>query len=188
MNCNTTHYRANSSSVPGDPTGNIWVYSEQGIGTTFKIYLPRVVAALEPAPPVVVQSSTAHGSETILLVEDEEGIRSLVRGILQTHGYTVLDAGRPNEALEISRKFRGRIHLLFTDVVMPQMSGREVAELIGADRPDTKVLYMSGYTDQAIAHHGVLDPAVPFLQKPFSPDALARKVREVLDVVPSGAS
>ena len=122
-----------------------------------------------------------HGGETILLVEDEDSIRSLVQGILRSRGYTVLEAGRPLEALEISRNFAKPIHLLFTDVVMPQMSGREVAEQISAARPDTKVLYMSGYTDQAIAHHGVLNPGVPFLQKPFTPDALAHKVREVLD-------
>ena len=165
--------------------GNIWVYSELGVGTTFKIYLPRVVASMEPAQPMLIRTSQPQGSETILLVEDEESIRSLVLRILQAHGYTVLEAGRPHEALEISKRFDGPIHLLFTDVVMPQMSGREVAERISASRPNTKVLYMSGYTDQAIAHHGVLNPGVPFLQKPFTPDALAQKVREVLDTVPS---
>ena len=165
--------------------GNIWVYSEPGMGTTFKIYLPRVVASVEPPPPMLIRASQPQGSETILLVEDEEGIRSLVLGILQARGYTVLEAGRPHEALEISKKFDGPIHLLFTDVVMPQMSGREVAEQISAARPNTKVLYMSGYTDHAIAHHGVLNPGVPFLQKPFTPEALTQKVREVLDVVPS---
>jgi PAS domain S-box-containing protein len=166
--------------------GNIWVYSEPGRGTTFKIYLPRVVASLEPAPAKVLRASQPQGSETILLVEDEEGIRSLVLGILRAHGYTVLEAGRPLEALAISKKFEGPIHLLFTDVVMPQMSGRDVAEKICASRKNTKVLYMSGYTDQAIAHHGVLNPGVPFLQKPFTPAALTQKVREVLDMVPSG--
>ncbi len=165
--------------------GNIWVYSEPGMGTTFKIYLPRVVAAVEAPPPMLIRTSQPHGSETILLVEDEDGIRSLVLGILRGRGYTVLEAGRPMEALEISKKFEGHIHLLFTDVVMPQMSGREVAAKISAARPHTKVLYMSGYTDHAIAHHGVLNPGVPFLQKPFTPDALTQKVREVLDLVPS---
>jgi signal transduction histidine kinase/CheY-like chemotaxis protein len=166
--------------------GNIWVYSELGLGTSFKIYLPRVVAYAEPLPPVIIPTSKPLGSETILLVEDEDSIRSLVLGILQAHGYTVLEAGRPREALEISKKFEGPIHLLFTDVVMPQMSGREVAEQRSSERHDTKVLYMSGYTDQAIAHHGVLNPGVPFLQKPFTPEALTRKVREVLDRVTSG--
>ena len=164
--------------------GNIWVYSELGVGTTFKIYLPRVVASMEPAQPLLIRTSQPQGSETILLVEDEESIRSLVLRILQAHGYTVLEAGRPYEALEISKRFDGPIHLLFTDVVMPQMSGREVAERISAARPNTKILYMSGYTDQAIAHHGVLNPGVPFLQKPFTPEALTLKVREVLDTVP----
>jgi CheY-like chemotaxis protein len=166
--------------------GNVWVYSELGIGTTFKIYLPRVVAAAEPTRPVALPASQPQGSETILLVEDEEGIRSLVRGILQARGYTVLEAARPHEALEISKNFEGPIHLLFTDVVMPQMSGREVAEKISVIRPAAKVLYMSGYTDNAIAHHGVLNPGVPFLQKPFTPFALAQKVREVLDKDPLG--
>ena len=165
--------------------GYIWVYSELGLGTTFKMYLPRVVAVVEPPQPALIRTSHAQSSETILLVEDEESIRSLVHGILRGCGYTVLNAGRPQEALEISEQFDGPIHLLFTDVVMPQMNGREVAEKISASRPNTKVLYMSGYTDQAIAHHGVLNPGVPFLQKPFTPDALTQKVREVLDMVPS---
>ncbi len=165
--------------------GNVWVYSEPGAGTTFKIYLPRVVETVEPPQPALIRASQPQGSETILLVEDEESIRSLVLGILQAHGYKVLGAGHPHEALDISKKFEGPIHLLFTDVVMPQMNGREVAEQISAARPNTKVLYMSGYTDHAIAHHGVLNPGVPFLQKPFSPEALAHKVREVLDMVPS---
>jgi CheY-like chemotaxis protein len=164
--------------------GNIWVYSEPGIGATFKIYLPRVVASVESPAPILIRTSQPLGSETILLVEDEDSIRSLVLGILRGRGYTVLEAGRPHEALEISKKFEGHIHLLFTDVVMPQMSGREVAAQIGAARPKTKVLYMSGYTDHAIAHHGVLNPGVPFLQKPFTPDALTQKVREVLDIAP----
>jgi PAS domain S-box-containing protein len=165
--------------------GNIWVYSERGHGTTFKIYLPRVTSPPVVPEPVVVSTSPPQGSETILLVEDEESIRSLVLSILQAHGYTVLEAGGPLDALEISKNFEKPIHLLFTDVVMPQMSGREMAEQISAVRPDTKVLYMSGYTDQAIAHHGVLAPGVPFLQKPFTPEALAQKVREVLDKVHS---
>ena len=109
----------------------------------------------------------------------------LMLGLLQSRGYTVLEAGRPQDALEICKTFEGPIHLLFTDVVMPHMSGREVAEQVSAARPNTKVLYMSGYTDHAIAHHGVLNPGVPFLQKPFTPDLLAQKVREVLDMVPS---
>src|SRR5208282_1216597 len=118
--------------------GNVWVYSEPGAGTTFKIYLPRVVASVEPPQPALIRASQPQGSETILLVEDEESIRSLVQGILQSHGYKVLEAGHPLEALDISKKFEGPIHLLFTDVVMPQMSGREVAEQISSKRHDTK--------------------------------------------------
>jgi PAS domain S-box-containing protein len=163
--------------------GYIWVYSELGMGTTFKIYLPRVVAAVQPVPALPIPATQARGSETILLVEDEDGIRSLVAGILRGHGYKVLEADRPNTALEISKTFAGPIHLLFTDVVMPQMSGREVAAQISTARPATKILYMSGYTDHAIAHHGVLNPGVPFLQKPFTPESVTRKVREVLDAV-----
>jgi PAS domain S-box-containing protein len=168
--------------------GNVWVYSELGVGTTFKIYLPRVIASAEPSQAVVIPSYQPQGSETVLLLEDEESIRSLVMGILRGRGYTVLEASRPLEAIEICKKFENPIHLLLTDVVMPQMSGREAAEQVVALRPETKVLYMSGYTDQAIAHHGVLNPGVPFLQKPFTPDALAQKVREVLDMVAAGDS
>ena len=164
--------------------GNI-AFAVLGVGTTFKIYLPRVVAPVETPQPMLIPAPQTQGSETILLVEDEDSIRSLVLGILQSHGYTVLEAGRPQDALEICKTFEGPIHLLFTDVVMPHMSGREVAEQVSAARPNTKVLYMSGYTDHAIAHHGVLNPGVPFLQKPFTPDLLAQKVREGLDMVPS---
>jgi CheY-like chemotaxis protein len=165
--------------------GNIWVYSEPGMGTTFKIYLPRVIAPLQLTQPTLIATAQCTGSETILLVEDEEGIRSLVVGILRSRGYTVLEADRPSDALDISKNFEGPIHLLFTDVVMPQMSGRELAAQISAGRPTTKILYMSGYTNHAIAHHGVLNAGVPFLQKPFTPEALALKVREVLDAIPS---
>jgi PAS domain S-box-containing protein len=163
--------------------GYIWVYSEPGLGTTFKIYFPRVLAPVEPLPAVRIDPSHPQGSETILLVEDEESIRSLVLDILAKGGYKALEAGSAQQALEISRDYDDVIHLLLTDVVMPHMSGREVAEQITKARPSTKVLYMSGYTDHAIAHHGILRPGVPFLQKPFSPEALANKVREVLDTI-----
>jgi len=161
--------------------GNIWVYSELGRGTTFKVYLPRVAEIAPTAQMVKVPALPPQGSETVLVVEDEEGVRSLVRGILKVGGYTVLEASRPADALTTCERYEGPIHLLFTDVVMPQMNGRELAERLTVMRPDTKVLYMSGYTDDAIIHHGVLDRGTPFLQKPFTPDALARKVREVLD-------
>ncbi|HEY7783268.1 MAG TPA: PAS domain S-box protein [Pyrinomonadaceae bacterium] len=163
--------------------GNIWVYSELGKGTTFKVYLPvaeEVVSAtdMKPASPEIPQ-----GRETILLVEDEEMVRTLTCEVLQTCGYRVLSAANGEEACEISSNFEGDIDLIITDVVMPQMGGRDLAERLAATRPNTSVLYMSGYTDDAIVRHGVLDKNMPFLQKPFSPDSLARKVKEVLDDV-----
>jgi DNA-binding NtrC family response regulator len=130
------------------------------------------------------QATPPRGSETILLVEDEDGVRSLVRRVLQESGYTVLEASRPNEALTTCQRYEGLIHLLFTDVVMPQMSGRELAEKLSPLRPEMKTLYMSGYTDEAILHHGVLDPGMPFLQKPCTTEAIAHKVRQVLDASP----
>ena len=161
--------------------GSIWVDSQPGRGTTFRIVLPRVktpapAPAASPAPP-----APGRGSETILLVEDEGDLRALAREILETQGYTVLAAGDPEEALRLIAGFGGRIHLLLTDVVMPKMSGRELASRLAPARPDMKVLYMSGYTDDAIIHHGVLDPGFAFLSKPFTPGALASKVREVLE-------
>jgi two-component system cell cycle sensor histidine kinase/response regulator CckA len=132
--------------------GDIWVYSELGQGTTFKIYLPQVEEKVEDTEQVAAE--IPKGTETILLVEDEEMVRELLRNILEIEGYTVLVASHGSEALEICERHEGPLHL---------------------------VLYMSGYTDDAIVHHGVLDPGVAFLQKPFTPDAVARKVREVLD-------
>jgi PAS domain S-box-containing protein len=159
--------------------GNIWVYSEPGRGATFKVYLPRVdevedQPASEPAP------GTLTGSETILVVEDEPGVRELVRRVLERYGYRVLVAATPHDALELAARHVDPIHLLMSDVVLPEMSGRSLANQIVAQRPDIRVIYMSGYTDNAIVHHGVLDPDTPFLQKPFTPEALARKVRAVL--------
>jgi CheY-like chemotaxis protein len=160
--------------------GNIWVYSEPGRGTTFKIYLPRVEEAVEAARPAGAIAGSLRGSETVLLVEDEEAVRTLVHEVLERNGYTVLAARHGGEALLVCERHGGPIHLMVTDVVMPEMSGRELAERLASLRPAMKVLYVSGYTDDAIVHHGVLDPGTPFLEKPFSPDALARKVREVL--------
>jgi two-component system cell cycle sensor histidine kinase/response regulator CckA len=161
--------------------GSIWVYSERGLGTTFKIYLPRSEEPLdEPAeaPPPAIPLS---GTETILLVEDEPEVRRLVQKILDMHGYAVLSAASPAEAIAISRSRPGTIDILVTDVIMPGMNGRELARALSTARPDLRVLYMSGYTDAAIAHQGILDPGTAFLSKPFTPDVLARKVREVLD-------
>jgi PAS domain S-box-containing protein len=164
--------------------GHIWVYSELGRGTTFKIYLPRVhetARAVEPRPGL---TDMPPGSETVLVVEDEEAVRALTRHILEMCGYTVLEAGHGGEALLLGEQHQEPIHLLLTDVVMPHTSGRELADRLAAMHPEMKVLYISGYTDQALVHHGVLEPGVFLLQKPFSPEALAQKVREVLDAPP----
>jgi PAS domain S-box-containing protein len=160
--------------------GHVCVYSELGIGTTFKIYLPRVAAAGEaaerPAP-----EELPSGSETILLVEDEDQVRALVKGVLEEAGYIVLAASRGDAALALAEEHAGAIELLLTDVIMPGMSGRDLVHQLTPLRPTVRVLYMSGYTDDAIAHRGVLDDGVVLLQKPFSGTGLLRKVREVLD-------
>jgi two-component system, cell cycle sensor histidine kinase and response regulator CckA len=165
--------------------GHIWVYSEPGRGTTFKLYLPRVdepieTTAVEPDP-----SEPAQGHETILVVEDEPAVRDIVRHVLQARGYSVLQAQDGREALRISEQHDGPIDLLLTDVVMPGMNGRELAGRLASLHPTMPVIFMSGYTDTAVVHHGVLDPGTIFLQKPFTPDALARKVRQVLDPRPA---
>jgi len=160
--------------------GYVWVYSEPGRGTTFKIYLPRVDAPAESlAPPR--EAATLAGTETILLAEDDEMLRPLSKGLLEKLGYSVLDAENAVQALALANAHVGPIQLLVADVVMPGASGRELARRLAQSRPDTRVLYVSGYTDDAIVHHGMLEPGLNFLQKPFTPAALARKVREVLD-------
>ena len=164
--------------------GFIWVYSEPGQGATFKVYLPRVEESAERVEPPRAPREAFVGSETILLVEDEEAVRTLTRRVLQKCGYTVLAARNGGEALLLCEQHERPIHLMLTDVVMPQMSGRELAERLAPLRPEMKVLYMSGYTDNSIVHHGVLDAGASFLQKPFARDGLARKVREVLDARP----
>jgi signal transduction histidine kinase/ActR/RegA family two-component response regulator len=163
--------------------GFIWVYSEPGQGTTFKIYLPRVDEAPTVRPPSTATNSLL-GTETILLTEDAPALRAAAHQILERYGYTVLDAPSSTAALTLARSRAGPIHLLLTDVVMPGMSGRELAERFSANRPGVKVLYMSGYTNDAVVRHGVLRPGIAYLQKPFTPDGLARKVREVLDSAP----
>ena len=160
--------------------GYVWVYSEPGRGTTFKVYLPRVDAPADAvAPPR--ETGTLTGTETILLAEDDEMLRPLAKGLLAKLGYTVLEAENAERALAFAAAHTGPIQLLVADVVMPGASGRELARRLGQARPDTKVLYISGYTDDAIVHHGMLEPGLHFLQKPFTPAALARKVRDVLD-------
>jgi PAS domain S-box-containing protein len=160
--------------------GSVWVYSEVGKGTTFKVYLPRVDAAVEIAGETV-PPTTLRGSETILLVEDDDQVRIVARGILQRAGYHVIDARNAGEALLHSEKHPGTIHLLLSDVVMPQVSGPELAKRLASARPDMKVLCMSGYTDDSIVRHGVLEAHIAYIQKPITPETLTTRVREVLD-------
>ena len=165
--------------------GTIYVYSEPGRGTTFKIYLPRVAAPGPVESQATAKPTTVRGTETILVVEDEAGVRSLTCRVLGTFGYTVLEAENGGEALLIAEQHPEPIHLVLTDVVLPRMSGRKLAERLLRTRLDLRVLYMSGYADGAIISHGDLDPGTAFIQKPFTPDALAQKVREVLDAAPT---
>jgi len=161
--------------------GHIWVYSEVGHGSTFKIYLPQTHEADEPTigeHPVV---STTRGSETILLVEDDSQVRDLTRSILTARGYVVLAPADAQAALSMVEQDASKIRLLLTDVIMPGISGRELARQLLGRNPEIKVLYMSGYTENAIGQHGVLEPGTYFLQKPFTPPALTNKVREILD-------
>ena len=160
--------------------GYVLVQSEPGQGTTFRIYLPRVEDALEPVGTLGTSSSQNGGSETVLLVEDEESVRQLVRETLESKGYKVLEADNGEAALRIVSNHLDKIDMLITDVVMPGMSGRELSARLCASRPQTKVLYLSGYTEDAIGHEGVVDPDTAFLQKPFTLQMLSRKVREVL--------
>jgi len=161
--------------------GFVWVHSEPGQGSTFKVYLPRVEAELPEAPATNPPVASPRGSETILIAEDEDALRELSREVLESQGYRVLEARGGNEALEEARRHGGRIHLLLTDVVMPSLNGRELAEKLTAEHAAVKVLYMSGYTDDMVLRRGVLNEGTAFIQKPFTPDALVRRVRAVLD-------
>ena len=161
--------------------GHIWVYSEPGGGTTFKIYLP-VTEAVDVEVPVVATPVTLQGTETILLVEDQDEVRKVAHAILRRYGYHVIEARNAGEALLSCERHPRTIHLLLTDVVMPQISGRELAERLALVRPEMKVIYMSGYTENVIVHHGILDSGISYLQKPIAPEMLARRVREVLDL------
>jgi PAS domain S-box-containing protein len=165
--------------------GFIWVYSEVDRGTTFKIYLPQVTADVDRLVAEKASSGPTPGTETVLFVEDEESVRELVRDYLGRSGYRVLHAADGIQALETAGAHKGPIHILVTDVVMPRLSGRELVTRLSAARPDLKVLYISGYTDDSIFRHGVLEGGVAFLQKPFNLKDLAQKIREVLDGEPA---
>jgi two-component system, cell cycle sensor histidine kinase and response regulator CckA len=162
--------------------GYIWVYSEPGKGTTFKVYLPRVKDAVQASPELETLPRAARKhNETILLVEDEPAVRQLAQMVLSERGYTVLEALSPEDAERLAGHDGAEIHLLLTDVVMPGMSGRELARRLTGRYPHLRVLYMSGYTYNVIAQDGTLEEGISFLQKPFTPQVLTEKVREALD-------
>jgi len=170
---------ATAYGIVRQSNGHITVYSEPGHGTTFRVYLPKAEGNV--AATVAVETTTPSGTETVLLVEDDLNLRTLAHAILQQQGYIVLEAEDAADAIRIADQYAGSVHLLITDVVMPKMNGPAMARAIQEHRPDAKVLYMSGYTDEAIVRHGVLEPGTPFLQKPFTPGTLVRKIRQVLD-------
>ncbi len=162
-------------------SGYIWAYSELGRGTTFEVYLPKMAGDRKLDEKERTHVAELNGSETVLIVEDDDRLRNLALKILKKHGYMVLEAQDGEEALKVCEEHEGPVHLLLTDVVMPKMSGKEVAKNLQLLRPDTEVIYMSGYLDNTITHHGILAPGLNFLEKPFSPKDLARIVREVLN-------
>jgi CheY-like chemotaxis protein len=161
--------------------GHVTVYSEVGQGSSFKVYLPRVDAPAEPASGAPTRSGEARGTETILLAEDEPALREMIREVLEGAGYAVLEAPLPEAALALAERHPGTIHLLMTDVVMPGMGGRELAGRIQAGRPDTRVLYVSGYSFDRVGHHGLIEANTTFLEKPFSAETLLRELRRILD-------
>jgi two-component system, cell cycle sensor histidine kinase and response regulator CckA len=161
--------------------GYVTVESQLGRGACFTIFLPRVEMAVEPAPPAGEEVEAPRGSETILVVEDEQGVRELAQEVLQAQGYRVLEARHPGEALLLGERYAGRIHLVVTDLMMPQMNGFELSERLRAYRPEIKVLYISAYSDALIERSGRHPEGTPVLEKPFLPDVLSRTVREVLD-------
>jgi len=162
--------------------GYIWTYSEFGAGTAFKIFLPQTEQRRETVRHKIGDPNRNFlGSETVLVAEDEEWVRTLVRKCLEKQGYMVLEAENGMHALHIHARYKGQIHLLLTDVVMPKMNGLELAEQLAEERPEIRVLFMSGYTDHAALRHGRLQPGGSFIQKPFTVRDLALRVRDELD-------
>jgi PAS domain S-box-containing protein len=159
--------------------GSIWVYSEAGKGSTFKIYLPVATGVAEPPPPPV-EVHAVRGTETVLVIEDQSDVRGVIEKALSHYGYTVVGASNGPEAIATAHAYEGPIHILLTDIILPGASGREIARQVVAARPSVRVLYMSGYTDELIVQHGVLEPGLAFLHKPFTGDTLARRIREVM--------
>jgi CheY-like chemotaxis protein len=162
--------------------GHVMVYSEPGRGTTFKIYLPahEKDEGVQPAPEERAEPAPS-GTETVLVVEDELALRVIISEVLEAAGYKVLEAAGPEEATVIARSHTEQIALILSDVILPRMSGRELSAALRSAHPEARVLFMSGYTDDAIGHHGILEAGVHFLQKPFATDKLLRKLREILD-------
>jgi YesN/AraC family two-component response regulator len=169
-------------------SGFIWVYSEPGLGTTFKIYLPRARQAKLVLQPTLPTEGCPRGCETLLLAEDEEAVRQSAREFFTLQGYIVLEAANGAEALALAKAYDGPIDLMVTDVVMPQMGGAKLAADLASDRPDMKVLFVSGYAETTFQRHGEIDVTTRFLQKPFSLKAMARKIREVLDAEKASAA
>jgi CheY-like chemotaxis protein len=165
--------------------GWIDVSSELGVGTSFKLYFPRIDGDSVEDQREATRKEEPHGGETILVVEDQDAVRRLTTAILKVYGYQILEAANGDEALDIVQKYSGEIHLLLTDVVLPGINGKELSERLRTLRPKLKVLFTSGYTADVIAHRGVLDSGVAYIPKPFSPDNLAAKVREVLTEPPT---
>ena len=160
--------------------GYIWVYSEPGQGTTFKLYLPLVESANHPLEIAATEAEARKGTATILVVEDEEMVRELICKTLATYGYNVLEANNALHALTLAEEHKEGIDLVLTDIIMPQMNGHKLYQQIVASYPNIKSLYMSGYTDNVIAHHGILNRGINFIQKPFTVQSLIQKVRDVL--------
>ncbi len=161
--------------------GEVWVYSEVGVGTTFKIYLPRIDDAVVELARKAQSGALPRGVETVLLVDDEAALRELIRQVLERNGYSVLVARDGTEALRLAKEHAGPIELLMTDVVMPGLSGTKVAELVAADRPEIKVLFVSGYSDDAVVRRDLMAPGTGFLSKPFALEAVLRQIRQLLD-------